>query len=213
MRLTKFTQSCIRLDDADRSLVIDPGIFSDPEVALAGADAVLITHEDADHADVEALRTAAKANPGMQIWAPASVAGELADLGDQVVTARSGESFEAAGFSIETFGGQHGLIHSSIPVVENVAYLIDSSIYHPGDSFVVPPKPIETLLVPIDAPWSKMAEVMDFVASVRAPQAFQMHEYLMSDFGLKFIEKHVAEFGAQYGTEFTHLDSSQSLNV
>jgi len=42
-RLTKFTHSCVRLDDGDRSLVIDPGVFSETDVAYDGADAVLIT--------------------------------------------------------------------------------------------------------------------------------------------------------------------------
>ena len=31
MQLTKFTHSCVRLDDGDRRLVIDPGVFSEVE--------------------------------------------------------------------------------------------------------------------------------------------------------------------------------------
>jgi len=49
MQLTKFTHSCVRFDDADRSLVIDPGVFSEVDEALDGAGAVLITHEHPDH--------------------------------------------------------------------------------------------------------------------------------------------------------------------
>ena len=30
MQLTKFTHACVRLDDGDRSLTIDPGAFSAP---------------------------------------------------------------------------------------------------------------------------------------------------------------------------------------
>ena len=38
MRLTKYTHACVRLDDGDRHLVIDPGSFSpDGELATARA--------------------------------------------------------------------------------------------------------------------------------------------------------------------------------
>ena len=45
---------------------------------------------------------------------------------------------------MRTFGGQHALIHPSIPIVANVGYLIDDAVYHPGDSFIVPPSAVET---------------------------------------------------------------------
>jgi hypothetical protein len=46
--------------------------------------------------------------------------------------------------------------------------LIDESIYHPSDSFTVPPVPVGTLLIPIHAPWSKVSEVLDFTKSTTA---------------------------------------------
>ena len=44
MRITKFGHACVRVEYAGTTLVIDPGVFTQPE-ALTGADAVLITHE------------------------------------------------------------------------------------------------------------------------------------------------------------------------
>ena len=213
MRLTKYTHSCVRFDDGDRSLVIDPGVFSEAATALDGADAVLITHEHADHIDPDALRAAAAANPSLRVWAPAAVAASLADLADRVSTSAPGESFEAAGFSVQTFGGQHALIHPLIPVVANVGYLVNGSTYHPGDSFAVPSEPVQTLLVPTNAPWSKAAEIIDFVIAVRAPQAFQIHDVLITDVGAGLIEGHVTRLGAAYGTEFRHLNPAESLTV
>ena len=61
MRLTKYAHACVRVEDGG-VLVVDPGIFTDPE-ALAGADAVLVTHEHPDHIDVKALTAAIGGRP------------------------------------------------------------------------------------------------------------------------------------------------------
>lgn len=205
MQLTKYTHACIRLDDGDRKLVIDPGIFSEVDQALDGVEAVLITHEHVDHIDADRLQAAAKANSRLRVWAPAAVADSLDSLGEQVVAVGAGESFDAGGFAVRTFGGQHALIHPSIPVVANVGYLIENSIYHPGDSFTVPPEPVTTLLAPLHAPWSKTAEVIDFVVAVRAPKVHQVHDSLLTDVGRGFVQAHLARIGAEHGSEYSYL--------
>jgi L-ascorbate metabolism protein UlaG (beta-lactamase superfamily) len=213
MQLTKFTHACVRLDDGDRTLVLDPGLFSEVEEALDGASAVLITHEHPDHLDPDRLRAAAQQDPRLRIWAPAGVAATLADLGEQVVAVASGESFDAAGFAVKTLGGQHALIHPTIPVVANLGYLIDDAVYHPGDSLIVPPVPISTLLAPVHAPWSKTAEVIDFVVSVRAAHVYQIHDGLLNELGLGFVEGHVTRIGAQHGSEFRHLKVHDTVDA
>ena len=202
MQLTKFTHSCVRFDDGDRTLVIDPGAFSEVEAALDGAQGVLITHEHVDHVDVGKLRAAAQSDPRLHIWAPAAVAAVVADLGEQVTTVGPGEAFAAAGFAVRTFGGQHALIHPTIPMVANVGYLIEDAVYHPGDSLIVPPTAVSTLLVPLHAPWSKVGEVIDFVVSVRAAHVHPIHDALINDLGRGVVEAHVARIGAEHGSEY-----------
>jgi L-ascorbate metabolism protein UlaG (beta-lactamase superfamily) len=213
MQLTKFSHSCVRLDDGDRSLVLDPGVFSEVEQALDGAGGVLITHEHPDHLDADRVRAAAARDPRLRIWAPASVASSLGDLGEQVVAVGPGESFSPVGFAVRTFGGQHAVIHPTIPVIANVAYLVEDAVYHPGDSLIVPPVPVQVLLAPIHAPWSKTAEVIDFVVSVRAARAFQIHDALLNDTGIGFVEGHVSRIGAEHGSEYRHLKPTESVDV
>lgn len=214
MQLTKYTHSCVRLDDGDRALVIDPGMFSETSLALDGAQAVLITHEHADHIDAPALIQAAKANSALRIWAPAPVAASLTELGDQVTAVGAGESFEAAGFAITTFGGLHALIHPLVgTLVANVCYLVDGRVYHPGDSFTVPTVAVETVLIPIHAPWSKIGEVLDFVAAIRARRSFQIHDALLNDRGSGLVDTHVGRISAMYGTTYTRLAAAESVEV
>jgi L-ascorbate metabolism protein UlaG (beta-lactamase superfamily) len=139
---------------------------------------------------------------------------EAPQAADRINTVEPGSTFDAAGFNIRSFGGQHALIHPQIPLVANIGYLVDGTVYHPGDSFIVPDGlKVQTLLVPIHAPWSKAAEVVDFVISVRAPQAFQIHDGLLNETGLKMVEGHVSRLGKKYGTTFTHLAPRESVEV
>ncbi|TLM75999.1 MBL fold metallo-hydrolase [Pseudarthrobacter sp. NamB4] len=218
MKLTKYTHACIRLEKDGRVLVLDPGNFSESEEALRGAESVLVTHEHADHIDVPVVVQALEENTDLAVYAPAGVAAQLQEkldgAGARIHSVNPGSHFEAAGFTVRSFGGQHALIHPQIPVVANIGYLIDDNVYHPGDSFVVPDGiSVSTLLVPLHAPWSKSAEVVDFVIGVRAPRAFQIHDGLLNDNGLKIVEGHVQRIGAKYGTQYSHLSPRESVEV
>jgi L-ascorbate metabolism protein UlaG (beta-lactamase superfamily) len=213
MQLTKFTHACVRLDDGDRTLVIDPGVFSEVPQALDGASAVLITHEHPDHIAPDKLRAAAKADPRLRIWAVGAVAESLGDLGEQVVSVAPGETFEAAGYSVRTFGGQHAVIHPSVPVIANVGFLIDENVYHPGDSFAVPDVPVQALLIPTNAPWSKASEVIDFAVSVRAPRAFQIHDVLITDVYAAMVEGFIDRISGPFGVNFSHLKPTETVSI
>jgi len=225
MQLTKFTHSCVRFDDADRSLVIDPGVFSEVDEALDGAGAVLITHEHPDHIDTEKVLAAARKDPRLRIWAPAGVAASLGELGEQVVAVGAGEQFDAAGFDVRTFGGQHAVIHPSIPVVANVGYLINGGtpasrgvaggggVAHPGDSLIVPTEDVDLLLLPVNAPWSKLSEVIDYAIAVRAPRVHQIHDGLMNQFGYSVVERQVTALAGAHGPQYQHLDPRTTVTV
>lgn len=218
MKLTKFTHSCVRLEKDSRVLVIDPGTYSEAAEALDGAHAVLVTHEHPDHVDVPAVLEALKTNSLLEVHAPAGVAAALAEKADgdssRVHTVEAGAFFEAAGFPVQSFGGQHALIHPLIPVVANIGYLVDGNVFHPGDSFVVPDgMEVKTLLVPLHAPWSKVGEVVDFVVAVRAPQAYPIHDALLNELGRGLVEGHVGRIGKKYGTTYSSLAARESVVV
>jgi L-ascorbate metabolism protein UlaG (beta-lactamase superfamily) len=211
MQLTKFGHSCVRIADGDRRLVLDPGGFSQVDAALDGVDEVLITHEHADHIDVERVAAAAKRNPRLRIWAPAPVAALLPQMQDQIVVVAPGQEHEVAGFAVRTFGGQHALIHPSIPVIANVGFLLDEAVYHPGDSLFVPPVPVRTLLLPMHAPWNNGADVIDFAISVRAPVVHQIHDGLLQNAGISLIEGLILRVAGPHGVDFRRLGDGDSV--
>src|SRR5258705_7119278 len=183
MRLTKFTHACVRLEQDGRLLLIDPGIWTEAE-AYDGVDDILVTHEHLDHVDTERLATVQTLNPKLHVYAPAVVAQQLAAFGDAVVTVNVGDEFTANGFKVAAVGGTHAEIYEGLPGCANIGYIVDSAIYHPGDSLHVPRKAIATVLVPAAAPWLKLAEALDFVRAIAPARAFPIHDAMLSDIGL-----------------------------
>jgi L-ascorbate metabolism protein UlaG (beta-lactamase superfamily) len=218
MRLTKYTHACVRLEKPGGVLVIDPGTFSEVEEALDGADAFLVTHEHTDHVDIGRVAAALKGNPSLSAWAPEKVAGQLREAepgaAERVNVAEPETEFEAAGFRVRTFGSQHALIHPLVPVVANVGYLVDDTVFHPGDSFTVPHGVhVESLLVPIHAPWNKIGEVVDFIIAVGAQRAFPIHNALINERGTGIVEGHAQRIGGMYGTVYQHLEPGESVEL
>jgi len=207
VRLTKFTHACVRLEDGDRVLVIDPGEFSE-EAALDGVDTVLVTHEHYDHIDVSLLTKVAAGNPDLRVYAPASVTGQLTGLGAAAVTVSPGETFTAGGFPVRVVGGDHAEIYEGLPGCPNVGYVVDDTVYHPGDSLFVPDVTVDTLLVPASAPWLKLAEALDFVRAVKPRRAYPIHDAMLSTIGQKSVE---GWMGAKSNTEYTWLASGESV--
>ncbi len=187
MRLTKYSHSCVRFE-GDGVLVIDPGGFSE-RAALDGVDAVLITHEHADHLDLDALTEALAGRPAVRIFTPAEVLPKLGDLGSVTTAVGAGDDFTAAGFGVRAYGGRHAVIHPDVPSVANLGYLVDGSVYHPGDSFDVPAgATVDTLFVPVSAPWLKAADSIDFVRAVKPRRAFALHDALLNDNGYGLVD-------------------------
>jgi L-ascorbate metabolism protein UlaG (beta-lactamase superfamily) len=183
MELTKHGHACVRLTKDGRTLVIDPGNLSAPDAAL-GADVILVTHEHPDHFDDSRLRTAMEADPAARIFTLRSVADRLsAAFPGRVHTVGHGDAFTAAGFEIQAHGELHAVIHPDIPRVTNVGFLVedgDGAVFHPGDALTVPGRPVDTLLLPVHAPWNKVSEVIDYLREVRPRQALDVHDGLLS---------------------------------
>lgn len=220
MRLTKFTHSCVRLEKDGSVLALDPGNFSTSQEirqALDGADALLITHEHPDHYDRETVNALLDEEPDLPVYAPGTVAREVADSvvnPDRVHELRGEESFDVGGFGIRTFGGQHALIHPLVPVVQNLGFLIDDDVYHPGDSLIVPHGiRVRNLLVPIHAPWNKLHEVVDFLTSVRPDHAYPIHDGLLAENGKAMLTNHLTNFGGKYGSQYHRLEPGETIDI
>jgi L-ascorbate metabolism protein UlaG (beta-lactamase superfamily) len=200
VRLTKYTHACVRLEHEGRVLVIDPGIWAEPE-ALDGVTDILVTHEHADHIDTERL----KALTGVSIFTNLDLTAQLGMPNVQAVL--PGDDFTAAGFSVRAVGGKHADIIDGLPGCANIGFIIDESIYHPGDSLFVPQERVDTLLVPASGPWLKFGEAIEFTRAIRPQRAIAIHDVMLSDKG---IGNFSAWMEGKSGTEYKHLSPGTS---
>lgn len=195
LTLTKKTHSCIRLEKNGRTLVIDPGVFSEQDAAV-GADVMLVTHEHPDHFDEGRLRAAMEADPAAEIWTLRSVADRLAAaFPGRVHTVGHGDTFTAAGFDVQVHGELHAVIHPDIPRITNIGFLVDGSVFHPGDALTVPDRPVDTLLLPVMAPWNKISEVIDYVREVGPRRAIDIHDALLTDLARPIYDNQIGSLG------------------
>ncbi|MDH6704119.1 L-ascorbate metabolism protein UlaG (beta-lactamase superfamily) [Kitasatospora sp. MAA19] len=212
MRITKFGHACVRLEHDGTTVVVDPGMFTDP-AALAGADAVLITHEHMDHFEESRLRAALEADPALRVWTNSAVASRLDGVAGRVTVVGEGDAFEVGGIGVSVHGEWHAVIHPDIPLVHNIGFLFDGRLFHPGDAFTVPPHAVDTLLLPLAAPWSKASEVIDYVREARPRQAVPVHDAVLSPAGFAVHTRLVGPDGPGTGAELRVLGEGESLEL
>jgi L-ascorbate metabolism protein UlaG (beta-lactamase superfamily) len=185
--LTKLGHSCVRLEKDDVRLVIEPGIWAGPD-AIAGASAILVSHEHPDHQDERVIRAGLAADPGLELWANETVAGMFSEFGGRVHAVRHGDAVTAVGFDVHVYGSEHAIIDSAIPVIRNTGFAVDSQVFHPGDSFTLPEEPIPVLLVPVSATWLKFSEVAEYIRAATPDRGYWIHDALLNDKAASLLE-------------------------
>jgi len=117
------------------------------------------------------VRAALDRQPGLELWANASVAQQFAEFGPRVHTAG------------------------------------------PGDSFTVPEDRVATLLLPGQAPWHKVSEMIDYARGVAPDRAYAIHDGLLNDRGLGVMQRMLDLAAEPSGAPFTRLEPGTTVEI
>lgn len=211
MRITKFGHACVRIEHDGGTLVLDPGVFTDPE-ALDGADAVLITHEHVDH-----CLPAHLAGDDAPVFTIDAVASKLRDEApeafERTTVVAPGESFTAAGLSVTAVGELHEVIHPELARFYNSGYLIEvdgTTLFHPGDALTGPGQPVDLLFLPVSAPWARSRDLIDFARATGAPRNVVIHDRVYSEAGSGIFDTQINTLLPE-GQAYTRLADGADL--
>jgi L-ascorbate metabolism protein UlaG (beta-lactamase superfamily) len=206
MQLTKYEHACFTVEKDNQLLVVDPGEWSSDFISPSNVVAIVITHDHSDHFDHEQLAAIIDENPEAVIVAPETVTSKIEVF--HTKTVQPGDTFDIGPFHLEFFGGKHASIHPSIPQTANVGVLINDLLYYPGDSLTLPGRSVDTLALPVAAPWLKISESMDFLMQIRPRLAFPTHDAVLSNIGKELIDGRLTATGNEVGSIYQRLTES-----
>jgi L-ascorbate metabolism protein UlaG (beta-lactamase superfamily) len=202
MQITHLGHACLLVETPGVRLLIDPGNLSSGFDQLTDLDAILVTHQHPDHFDPGRAPALIAANPVAKLLVEPETAAAFEMTGDAVFAA--GSEVQVGDLTVGAVGGQHAINHDRVPAIGNIGFLIGAAdgqrLFHPGDSYSDCPDGVDLLALPVNAPWCRMSETLDFYRTVAPSTAIPIHTGLLSTAGLAIYLMHADKFGPDDAT-------------
>lgn len=180
VNLTMLGHSCVlaEVTSEDRTkakLLLDPGSLAPELSSISDLDAVLITHAHPDHIDIEQLRRVTGGKP-VGVYGDAGTAQIIAELDGYKTTVIDPGQHRIAGVSVDVSVWAHEEIYPGISLPVDYGYLIDGTVFAPGDAFAIPDFEVDVLLLPTGAPWMKLSETIDYMHEIAPRVILPVHD-------------------------------------
>jgi len=177
--ITKLVHACLLVESNGTRVLLDPGVFTpqDDRFDLSmvdGVDRILITHEHADHVNVDLVRSVLDRSNGAEVETTASLAGILAEQGIEAVTEGTPQ-----------FTAPHERIPMG-PGPENTGFHVEGVLSHPGDSHSFS-ESMPILAMPFAAPWGSLVDGVDRTKVVEPTYVIPIHDWFLSEGGKDFM--------------------------
>lgn len=184
MQITRFGHAAILVETSDTRVLIDPGVFSvDAAFDLADLDAIIVTHQHADHIDPARTPGLLDRNPDALLLSDPETAATVG-FGDWTENA-DGLETQVKELTVRGVGARHAVILPTIPRIGNVGVLItapgEPTLFHPGDTYEYVPDGVDVLALPLSAPWAKASETVEFLQQVSPDVVIPVHDCTISD--------------------------------
>lgn len=207
MKLTKYEHACFTVEHSGQVLVVDPGEWVTNLTPESNITAIVVSHEHFDHCNERLISDIFDKNPDVLIISHQNVLNKI-NLPINKSSVVAGDTLQVGTFNLSFFGGQHATIRPTLPPIDNLGVMINNLIYYPGDSFSLPDIAIDTLALPISAPWLKFSEVAEFLIAARPRFAFPTHDAILSDHGKNLLDTMVTAIATENGTTYQRLNGS-----
>lgn len=211
MKVTKFGHCCLLIEVNNIKILTDPGEFSTLQDQATQISIVLITHEHADHLHVDSLKRVLQNNPLAKVITNSSVGKILSEQGILFSVVEDGQHITQNEILIEGHGESHALVYEDMPRMMNTGYFINNEFFYPGDALTDPKKSIKTLALPMEAPWLKTSECIDYALKLKPDRCIPVHDgRLKTPEMAVFMPKKVLE---QNGIKFESLEIGKEYEL
>ncbi|HEX5448322.1 MAG TPA: MBL fold metallo-hydrolase [Candidatus Saccharimonadales bacterium] len=171
MKITRYFQSCILIEEAGARIMIDPSAQENDRFDEFGKlDAVFYTHEHLDHFDADLAERFA--GSGVSQYANASTAKHMKTQ-PQVVN--DGQELDVKGLKVQARELPHCLMVDGSTSVQNTGYLVGGKLFHPGDGKELDGLTADTLAVPLIGPDISAHDAFAFAKQVSAKNVIPIH--------------------------------------
>lgn len=196
------------IEKNDTVIVIDPGVVFSEQYDiddLGELDAVLYTHQHADHCDVDIIDRFVDMD--IPIYANKNTA---ALLDHDVTVVADGDEWNIGEFSVVAHELAHCLMADGSEGPQNTGYLIENCFFHPGDGVSIEHLEVDNLAVPIAGPSVSIKDAFDFARQVQAKTLIPIHYDVFTEnpqLLAKFNELH------KLGFTIKVLDNEESTEI
>lgn len=204
MKITKFTHSCLLIEEGGLRALFDPGVFSKEHLLSALDDIdtlnyLVITHNHSDHLDNELAAVIARKWPGVRLAANEQVRAGLKELG-----------LAEADEMCQPFDAPHETLpHGDAP--ENTGWHF-GQFSHPGDSLSFN-ETRSILALPYVAPWGSTTQAVESARQLKPKIVVPIHDWHLSPEAKEWYGDLLSSSLTEAGIEFVDLPRGQTVNI